>query len=164
MAGILPLKVAERMASTAKEELQNAFGKSVPIHIESIKEQEGTYYGVGSGIIVLAETSTGCLLGGSGLGEKGVLAEKVAKDAVSTLIEDLEARSCVDQYMQDQVVIFMGLAKGKSRVRTGPLTLHTKTAIHYTELLTGAKFEVSTQDNKSFLIECSGIGFKNKFL
>jgi len=28
--------------------------------------------------------------------------------------------------LQDQIIIFMALAEGKSTVRTGPLTLHTK--------------------------------------
>lgn len=35
-----------------------------------------------------------------------------------------------------QVIIFMALADGKSRIRIGPLTLHTKTAIFVAELLT----------------------------
>lgn len=30
----------------------------------------------------------------------------------------------------------MALAKGKSKIRTGPISLHTKTAIHIAELLT----------------------------
>lgn len=151
------------MAESARDELERAFGRSLPIHIEAIKEQEGTYYGAGCGILILAETTSGCLLAGSAIGEKGVPAEEVAKQAVSTLIDDLQAKSCVDQYMQDQVVIFMGLAQGQSKIRTGPLTLHTKTAIHYTELLTGAKFKI-TDDKSSVLIECDGIGFENKFI
>lgn len=36
-----------------------------------------------------------------------------------------------------QLVLFMALAKGHSRLRTGELTLHTKTAIHVAELITG---------------------------
>lgn len=154
------------MVESAKSELREVVDKSVPIEIEVVKVAEGTYYGVGCGIIVMAETSTGCLLGGSAPGEKGVQAEEVAKRAVSTLIEDLEAQSCVDQYMQDQVIIFMGLACGRSRVRTGELTLHTKTAIHYTQLLTGAKFDVTPLDKskRSFMIECDGVGFENKLI
>jgi len=33
----------------------------------------------------------------------------------------------------------MALAAGRSRVLSGPLSLHTKTAIHYTQLLTGVR-------------------------
>lgn len=35
-----------------------------------------------------------------------------------------------------QLIIFMALAKGRSRIRTGPVTLHTQTAIHIAEQLT----------------------------
>jgi RNA 3'-terminal phosphate cyclase (ATP) len=31
----------------------------------------------------------------------------------------------------------MALASGKSLIRTGPLTLHTQTAIHFAELISG---------------------------
>lgn len=38
---------------------------------------------------------------------------------------------------QDQLIIFMALADGKSRIRTtNPITLHTKTAVYIAELLT----------------------------
>ena len=39
-----------------------------------------------------------------------------------------------------QLVILMALAKGKSAIRTGPVTLHTRTAIHIVELLTQVLF------------------------
>jgi RNA 3'-terminal phosphate cyclase len=37
-------------------------------------------------------------------GEKGIPAEKVAQEAVQSLITDIESQGCVDQYMQDQLV------------------------------------------------------------
>lgn len=43
---------------------------------------------------------------------------------------------------QDQMIIFMALADGESKLLCGPLTLHTETAIHVAEKLTGAKFKV----------------------
>ena len=61
-----------------------------------------------------------------------------------------------DQYAQDQLIIFMALASGQSQIQTGPLTLHTRTAIYITELLTSARFKVSEDNN---LIECQGIGY-----
>lgn len=61
-----------------------------------------------------------------------------------------------DQYAQDQLIIFMALASGQSQIQTGPLTLHTRTAIYITELLTSARFKVSDDNN---LIECQGIGY-----
>lgn len=35
-----------------------------------------------------------------------------------------------------QLIIFMALADGVSKVLSGPLTMHTKTAIHIAEMLT----------------------------
>ena len=85
------------------------------------------------------------------------------------------------------MIIFMALADGESRLLCGPLTLHTETAIHIAEKMTGAKFKVSglieewevvstrlhmklflsTQveaspgTDNSWLITCKGIGFRN---
>jgi RNA 3'-terminal phosphate cyclase (ATP) len=58
----------------------------------------------------------------------------------------------------------MALADGVSRIRAGPLSLHTQTAIHISELLTGAKFSVqeSPDEKGVFYIECQGIAFENK--
>lgn len=53
----------------------------------------------------------------------------------------------------------MALAKGISKMRTGPLTLHTQTAIHVIQLLTDAKFTIQNLDNGGHIIECQGIGF-----
>ena len=76
------------------------------------------------------------------------------------------------------MIIFMALADGESRLLCGPLTLHTETAIHIAEKLTGAKFKVrlkqvsfkscffsqveaSPGTDNSWLITCRGIGFRN---
>lgn len=64
---------------------------------------------------------------------------------------------------KDQLIIFMALATGFSRIRTGPLTLHTKTAIHIAELITKVTFNV-IEDGATNIIECNGIGLENKFL
>lgn len=64
---------------------------------------------------------------------------------------------------QDQLIIFMALASGRSRVRTTkPLTLHTSTAIHMVQLLTMAKFEVIEEDS-TCIIQCDGIALQNNF-
>ncbi|XP_020893413.1 RNA 3'-terminal phosphate cyclase [Exaiptasia diaphana] len=105
-------------------------------------------------------------MAGSALGKKGVPAERVAGDSVDELLRNVESGGCVDEHLQDQLIIFMALAAGKSRVRSGPLTMHTKTAIHIAELVTKASFTVTPcgTDNspETFLIECDGIGLINE--
>jgi len=82
-----------------------------------------------------------------------------AKNMIKHLEKQIQEMGCVDEYVQDQLIIFMSLAKGRSQIRTGPLTLHTQTAIHFCTMMTGAVFKVTEQSDKSFIIECEGIGF-----
>jgi len=174
--GNLPLHIAQRMKKTAEELLEAYFAKKsekVEITIEVTDESENSLAS-GTAILLVVETSTGCVFGGSGLGEKGKRAEEVATEAVTELTQDLEYGGCVDRYLQDQLILLMSLAKGTSRLLTGPLTLHTETAIHFASATTGAKFRVIKKENnphdtenpilsgENVLIECDGIGFQGK--
>lgn len=73
---------------------------------------------------------------------------------------------CVDEYLQDQLIVFMTLAQGESSIRcASPLTLHTVTAIHWAHVLTRAKFRVSPADEAgSCVVTCEGIGYKSRFI
>ena len=62
---------------------------------------------------------------------------------------NLHGGACVDEFMQDQVsaappsmntivsqlIIYMVLARGRSRLRCAPTTMHTQTALHVGTLL-----------------------------
>ena len=65
VAGFLSLKIAQTMANTATQKLNELY-KGIPIDIQVIKEPEHNHVGAGTGILIVAETSTGCLLCGSG--------------------------------------------------------------------------------------------------
>jgi len=120
-------------------------------------------FGDGIGILITATSSTGCILAGSALDNKGMSLAEIGTNAANELIQNLSHGGCVDEYLADQLIIFMALASGKSRLKTGPLSLHTTTSIHFSHLMTGAKFNVQEikGEPQSFLIECDGIGFKN---
>uniref|UniRef100_A0A672G350 RNA 3'-terminal phosphate cyclase n=1 Tax=Salarias fasciatus TaxID=181472 RepID=A0A672G350_SALFA len=119
----------------------------------------------------LAVTTGGCLLASSALGKRGVSPEQVGVAAAEALLGNLRHGGCVDDFLQDQLVIFMALASGRSRIRTGPPTLHTRTAIHVAEALTKAKFTITKCEDASadanasasdsYLIECDGAGVEN---
>lgn len=82
-------------------------------------------------------TTTNCTLGGSALGARNQKSAEAGQKAAAELVDVVHAMGCVDTYVQDQLIVFMALAKGLSRIRcTMPLTLHTKTAIHIAELMT----------------------------
>lgn len=70
----------------------------VPIQCETVAETPDRAFGDGTGIIMVAETSTGCLLGASGIGERGVQAEHIANTAVDELIEAVCSGACVDHW------------------------------------------------------------------
>ena len=160
VAGALPPKVAHIMAKEAKRVLQPRF-PGVNINIDSRKESEQTAVATGCGIIIVATTSTGCVLAGQALGERGKPAEKVGQEAGNALLEELNREACVDSHLQDQLILFMALADGKSVIKSGPLTLHTETAIHIAKTLTKAKFEIhkDSDSNDNVTIECDGIGY-----
>ena len=77
-------------------------------------------------------------------------------------------------------MIFMALGDGRSSLRTGPLSLHTKTAMvgrgneetfilvvmtsfeqAFLEEMTGVKFEVR-EEGTSVIIECQGLGYRHR--
>ncbi|XP_053324898.1 RNA 3'-terminal phosphate cyclase [Spea bombifrons] len=164
VAGVLPYKVVKDMISAAvrciRKELRDLY-----VNIQGVQEPSEKAVGNGSGIIIVAETSTGCLFAGSALGKRGVTADRVGAEAADILLRNLRHGGCVDEYLQDQLIIFMALADGVSLLRTGPVTLHTQTAIHFAETLTKARFNVKKcedSDSDSYIIECRGIGLQNK--
>lgn len=160
-AGVLPVEMAHQMSNAAKEVIIKSFRKT-EVSIECYKESKEMAPDNASGIILVGETSTGCLLGGSGLGKRNTKAHAVGVEAATQLCDAALKGGCVDDYTQDQLIILMALSNGKSTIRVADVTLHTKTAIHVAELLTEARFTVTPQGDNGNLIECIGIGFENK--
>ncbi|KAG0348979.1 hypothetical protein BG004_003141 [Podila humilis] len=131
-------------------------------------------HGRNSGISLWAETTTGCVFGGDIIGRPRKTNEADAEEACEELLRNLRHGGCVDEFSQDMIVIFMALAKGRSRVVTGPLTQHTTTAFHVAKEMTGVEFsykkletaaegmEVGPIATERYLIECEGIGFEVK--
>ena len=123
----LPAKLAHEMRDTAQELLGNAEEVAgAAVDVAAVREDASSAVGSGSGIVLWAETETGCIIGGSALGTKSKAFSTVAKEAVDELLANLKHGGCVDEYLQDQLIIFMALASGRSSVSCGPLTLHTK--------------------------------------
>ncbi|KAK9736812.1 RNA 3prime-terminal phosphate cyclase (RTC), insert domain [Popillia japonica] len=152
VAGVVPLGVAHGMADGAIDELRRYHSN---VDIERYKENTDMADGNCSGILLVAETNTGCVFGGSALGKREERANVTGARAAAEIIKTITNGACVDDHAQDQIIIFMGLADGVSRVKVGELTMHTKTAIYITEKLTKAKFNV-TRDGHCSIIECYG--------
>ncbi|XP_062252232.1 RNA 3'-terminal phosphate cyclase [Platichthys flesus] len=164
VAGVLPYRLAKDMAAAAVRTIRKEI-KDLYINIQSLQEKENAS-GNGNGIIIFAESSTGCMFAGSALGKKGVYADEIGFEAAEMLLRNIRHNGCVDEFLQDQLIIFMALAKGTSRIRTGAVTLHTQTAIHIAEQLTSAKFTITKSEDElssgTYVIECQGSGATNR--
>ncbi|ETW85646.1 hypothetical protein HETIRDRAFT_379682 [Heterobasidion irregulare TC 32-1] len=155
----VPAFLAREMRDAAMAYLVSRGVDASVIDIEAVRERDKDALGGASGIFVWAETVEGCLIAGSAVGMKLLHPKTVGEEAAELLWRNLEHGGCVDEFMQDQMIIFLALAKGESIVKTGPLTLHTKTAIWVAEQLTDAKFEIEEDSSgQGVLIRCQGIG------
>ena len=145
-AGKLPKHLAVKMSKAAKtylhEHLQSLMDH-ITVEEEIVTEEKAV--GSGLGILLVARTSTGCLLGGSSLCSPKQKADQAGIMAAKELVDTLQDGGCVDEWMQDQLILYMALAGGTSTVLTGSLTLHTQTAILVAkQLVPGVMFDVQT--------------------
>ncbi|EIW60648.1 RNA 3'-terminal phosphate cyclase [Trametes versicolor FP-101664 SS1] len=154
----LPKSLAEAMRVGAINVLAESGVDTALISIDAVREKPSDAFGSGSGVVLWAETENGCILAGSALGSKRIDPAQVGRDAARELAANLAHGGCVDEYLQDQMIIFMALARGKSKVKTGPLTLHTRTALWVAEQLTDAKFSIEELED-SIVVECEGTGY-----
>jgi len=105
--------------------------------------------GSASGILLVATTSEGCIFGGSSLGRKGEDATITGQKAAQELLDSLRDGGCVNDWLQDQLIIFAALADGVSKILTGSLTLHTQSAIRVAEEMTKAKFKIRRVEDET---------------
>lgn len=120
--------------------------------------EEDTKNGARLYLLIVAETSNGYRLGRDCLWERksnASMLETVANTVTKQLEEELQRGGCVDEYMQDQLVVFQALAEGRSMVDSGKdmyATLHTRTARWVAEQLLGLTFDERGT--------CGGCGFE----
>ena len=124
--GGLPLWIAQRMASGARRVLLESGIASTKISITSVRERDEDVVGAGGGILLWAETDNGCLIGGSTVSTREKKPGTVGEEAARELVRNLDHGGCVDEYLQDQIIVFLALAKGTSSVKAGPMTDHTR--------------------------------------
>ena len=86
------------MLSTAEERVKKAVGRDVPIRCQSTHETSESAVGDGAGLLIVGQTDTGLLLGGTGIGERGKPSEAVAEEAAQTFCNAVTSRACVDEW------------------------------------------------------------------
>ncbi|CAG8691409.1 4521_t:CDS:10, partial [Dentiscutata heterogama] len=115
-----PKEVATKIISGVTQAFSNA---SVP-ELNNIKPDIETNIvkiasGKGYDILLWAETSSGCIISGNAVSNRGQSPVDVGKRAAEELLRNIKHGGCVDEYLQDQLIIFMAIAEGKSQIVTG---------------------------------------------
>lgn len=159
VAGRLPQHLADDMKRAIERELKLI--KYINCHIEAYKESPDVTRDNGSGCILTAITTTNCILGSDSLGEKKVDGYELGSSAAKKLLQSITNKNCIDENIQDQLIIYMALAQGYSEILTGTLTNHTLTAIYVAEKMTGTQFKIDNIDDKHVSISCNGISYQN---
>lgn len=108
----------------------------------------------GSGIVLWA-TDGKTIVGSDAIGERWKKAVDVGRDAASSLLKTIESHSAVDTHVSDQLLVFMALARGHSKITTPHLTEHAQTNIWVIEQFLPVKF-ATKQTGGRVIIECSG--------
>ncbi|MGZ4852712.1 MAG: RNA 3'-terminal phosphate cyclase [Halobacteriota archaeon] len=150
----LPAHVAKRQAEAATQSCTRAGYPNVSIELDSDQRKENP--SAGSGIVLWAETSTGGRLAGDALGARGKPAELVGRAGAAQLLTQLSKGAPFDVHLGDQLVIWLALAEGRSRIAISELTLHTVTAVKVTEIVTGRQFKISGEIGAPGVIDCTG--------
>jgi len=99
------------------------------------------------------------ILGSSSLGQLGVKAEVVGSSAAEELLKSTGSSVAFDKYMADQILLYLALANGESRITIEKITDHCLTNIHVIEKMIPVKFEIKEREDKSGEIRVKGIGF-----
>ncbi|PTD94585.1 RNA 3'-phosphate cyclase [archaeon SCG-AAA382B04] len=142
----LPSHVAERQRNSAKEVLEKKLDIQADIEIE----RDSRAIGKGSGIVVWADLGGG-RLGASALGEPGKPAEEVGEEAGNKLIDQITKSGCVDKYMIDQLIPFLGILRG-SEVLGTELTSHAQTNSWIVSNFLDVSIDINEEDDGTVLI------------
>ncbi|MBI2105297.1 RNA 3'-phosphate cyclase [Candidatus Woesearchaeota archaeon] len=114
--------VAERQSEAVKKILSE-YSKDIIVRNEYFHSLSP-----GSGILLTAEFEN-TILGFDVVGEKRNTAEQVGHEAAIGLKKQLDSKATVDEFMSDQLLPYMALAKGNSKIKINELTKHAETNI-----------------------------------
>ena len=87
-----------------------------------------------------------CVLGACGLGERGKPAEAVGKEAAVLLKKQTDSGACLDEWMADQILPFLAIARGRSEITVSEITKHCLTNIWVIEQFLPVRFSVDGRE------------------
>lgn len=148
----LPISIAERQRRQALARLQKE-GLSARIQVAEVGSR-----GPGTFIILVAKFKR-VAAGFSALGKRGKPAEAVADEASDGFLAHLRSAGAVDPHLADQLVPYMALARGPSRLTTSSISAHLLTNIWVVEQFLPNRFAVQGEEGKVGSVAVEGIGW-----
>ena len=145
-------KVAERTKAGATGFLRE-FGLEAEIKTVYCEAKN-----TGCGIVLWVKSYPDSGIGADGLGAPGLKAEFLGKYTARTISEYIDSGCPVDPHLSDQLLLYMALAKGESRIKTPHLTSHAETNMFVISRFLDARFSVERDEN-GVIISCEGAGF-----
>lgn len=131
--------IAERQAKSAVSVLKREFD-NVETIIEVLGPREAA--GRGTSVLALVEFDNGIVMGGDSIGEIGKPAEVVGREAAESLLSAYKSGAVVDKHLGDMLVPFAVFAEGTTEYTTSEVTLHLVTALHISNLVAGARYDL----------------------
>jgi RNA 3'-terminal phosphate cyclase (ATP) len=119
-----------------------------------LSKKNQTSASTGNAITLWAEYEN-TILGYDVLGEKGLKAESLGLSAAKHLNQLIKSRAALDPWMGDQILIYMALANGVSKIKVNKITSHMQSCMDIIPLFTNKNFIVDKN-----IISVEGIGQK----
>ena len=128
-------------------------------------------------LLVVAETTSGCRFGSDCLAERKAAKghnksdrfkadqnKQMVARLAKKLKDDVLRGGCVDEFMEDQLVVFQSIANGKTRVdsHAQPASLHTQTARWVAEEILGVAFNATGSCKGAGLCDGAKVGDVDK--
>ena len=132
--------IADRQKKQAiRRLLDHNWGEKQPEF--QVKRLEYRSPGKGTVLLLLVEFEQGSACYCS-LGEIGKPAERVADDAVDSVIAFVKTKGTVDQYLADQLILPLSLSSGFSEIHTNQITQHLITNAAIIRRFVDVKIEI----------------------
>ena len=110
-----------RISERQRSQILRRLGDRYPINDLRVTQLPAQNKGTMLLLLAEFEHSQACYFA---LGELGKPAERVADEAVNSLVAFLESDGAIDQFLADQILLPLAFAKGKSTLRTSRITNH----------------------------------------
>jgi len=129
-------RVAERQFRTALRILKKKPKKITP------KIKYYPTFSPGSQINIIGQFEN-AIIGMDNLGKRGKPAEKVGQEAAREFLKEVKSPSVLDRFSLDQVLPYLALSQGESKIKFATLTLHAKTNLWVIEKFLPGRLKLS---------------------